>query len=794
MAIVEQGKNGTPADENHLAALGITPETAFNPNVGFILHLWREDDTEGDLYYLPSGYSRNLLEFELEGSAGPYHILITNINENDWSYAKAHFWKDDFVQREELQEAVDEKANTDGDYPEMRSGDLVNKASEDVEFLYKQTSSPSGKAVLDIIKGKSLVWNQLANYAEFDTPTVSGITITNNNNGSFTVNGTATANSYCGVVIPIVSGHKYLVSGCPAGGSDSTYHIRFVVGESTYFEVGGGLIVTATSDTMTLFVRVTSGTTVSNLKFYPQTIDLTLMFGAGNEPSTVEEFQAMYHDQYYEYNSGELINNAADIIKVIGFNQLVSEPINLVSHSFPAFDKAIYTKVRGGIQYYIHHDALSVTNWRHAYKIFDLEGNEITQKAFKQVPYGNPYYHPTNHYWLDGSNNTVYNTPVTFNQDCYIYIGYNSGGVTATTEMTNVCLNIFNSELNGQYKQYISNEVNIGLNSIKVKSHNIWDEEWEVETYFKSKNYIPVLGGLDYYFCVKNYISQGFRISTFNSNKEFIGYVGYAMDYGHWGYANHIITMPSDTAFVKFELYTSYSTTYKNDICINLSDPAFNGQYEPYGDNGVIEITGGLKSVGTIYDELGNYKFIKRFGEVDLGTLDYELLSGTVFRSSTTLPAKDLGVYRLVNAINVKYEQKPRSVSYSTLLDKQYKFDSSSLKMYFNDSVSSNVEQFKSNNTGIKLYYELATPVEYDLVSEIPNSYPVYEGGTEEILSDTIVAPFVGVVKYPLDAAGVISDLTQSFTNLLNALKAASVISDGSVTKSGTTYTFTITA
>ena len=36
--------------------------------------------------------------------------------------------------------------------------------------------------------------------------------------------------------------------------------------------------------------------------------DLTKMFGAGNEPSTVEEFEAMFPADYYPYNEGELIS------------------------------------------------------------------------------------------------------------------------------------------------------------------------------------------------------------------------------------------------------------------------------------------------------------------------------------------------------------------------------------------------------------------------------------------------------------------------------------------------------
>lgn len=36
--------------------------------------------------------------------------------------------------------------------------------------------------------------------------------------------------------------------------------------------------------------------------------DLTKMFGAGNEPTTVEEFEAMFPEEYYEYNEGTLMS------------------------------------------------------------------------------------------------------------------------------------------------------------------------------------------------------------------------------------------------------------------------------------------------------------------------------------------------------------------------------------------------------------------------------------------------------------------------------------------------------
>lgn len=52
-----------------------------------------------------------------------------------------------------------------------------------------------------------------------------------------------------------------------------------------------------------------------------QLIDLTQMFGEGNEPATVEEFEAMFPDDYYEYNEGELMSFDGKGLKSVGFNQ-----------------------------------------------------------------------------------------------------------------------------------------------------------------------------------------------------------------------------------------------------------------------------------------------------------------------------------------------------------------------------------------------------------------------------------------------------------------------------------------
>lgn len=48
--------------------------------------------------------------------------------------------------------------------------------------------------------------------------------------------------------------------------------------------------------------------------------DLTLMFGSGNEPTTAEEFEAMFPGDYYPYNAGEIVSTGTESIVEQGKN------------------------------------------------------------------------------------------------------------------------------------------------------------------------------------------------------------------------------------------------------------------------------------------------------------------------------------------------------------------------------------------------------------------------------------------------------------------------------------------
>lgn len=161
--------------------------------------------------------------------------------------------------------------------------------------------------------GRNIEWNQLLDKSKYPTTsTINGVTFTNNGDGTITVNGTATSNAFFSVqnnYADIMSGHKYLVLGCPQNGTNSTYSLRY--NTNGYGENGGGKIVSKGDSieehnyTRSLIIVVGKGVICSNLVFKPQLFDLTQMFGAGNEPATTEEFWSYFDHKLYPYNPGE---------------------------------------------------------------------------------------------------------------------------------------------------------------------------------------------------------------------------------------------------------------------------------------------------------------------------------------------------------------------------------------------------------------------------------------------------------------------------------------------------------
>lgn len=181
------------------------------------------------------------------------------------------------------------------------------------------------KMRLGALYGKCVAWNQMVDPTR-TTYTESGVTVTNNGDGSFTINGTASANVNVSFnmnsweKIQLVAGHKYLMK----GNLSSSNPIMLCAGHS---DAGAGAIWTNanTESNKSVYATITSGLTVSNIKYRPQIFDLTLIYGAGNEPTTVAQFEADFPEAYYAYDAGSIKGSAVTKIISKGKNLLDNE-------------------------------------------------------------------------------------------------------------------------------------------------------------------------------------------------------------------------------------------------------------------------------------------------------------------------------------------------------------------------------------------------------------------------------------------------------------------------------------
>lgn len=149
--------------------------------------------------------------------------------------------------------------------------------------------SDSGKIMDMMLYGKSeqkqYSGKNLLN-ATLQTTTQNGVTCTNNGDGTYTLNGTANGGDDTTVSFNV--GHmiaksgKYIVVGCPKGGSSEKYNIR--IGKDnipwgTYLssDLGNGRLIDVTENTpITLTFMIKTGYTCNNVLFKPMIVDASL--------------------------------------------------------------------------------------------------------------------------------------------------------------------------------------------------------------------------------------------------------------------------------------------------------------------------------------------------------------------------------------------------------------------------------------------------------------------------------------------------------------------------------------
>ena len=207
-------------------------------------------------------------------------------------------------------------------------------------FVYQPTASDlsikDGFADIKKLKGNTLVWNQMIKINTLNS--INGFTIEKINNYTFKLNGTlakgvnASDNSfallgYNFTKYPFSGLNKIILKLKHISGYAS--HDKIYLGNG-YFnakKIGKNHLITPLSSAIEAWTSTNfylqfdnDAITFEDYVFSVQCFDLTQMFGEGNEPATVEDFETMFPNDY-EYNEGELMSFDGKGVKSVGFNQ-----------------------------------------------------------------------------------------------------------------------------------------------------------------------------------------------------------------------------------------------------------------------------------------------------------------------------------------------------------------------------------------------------------------------------------------------------------------------------------------
>ena len=134
------------------------------------------------------------------------------------------------------------------------------------------------------------------------TQTNKGVTFTNNSDGTITVNGTATdsGNALSLQVVTLHKDHDYFLYADQSGSfADIVFTVDYLGSSS---QVEGNFWTSTVEGKRQAYFWVKSGITIDSRVFKPQFFDLTEMYGAGNEPTTVEQFRQDFPNEMYDYS------------------------------------------------------------------------------------------------------------------------------------------------------------------------------------------------------------------------------------------------------------------------------------------------------------------------------------------------------------------------------------------------------------------------------------------------------------------------------------------------------------
>jgi len=203
-------------------------------------------------------------------------------------------------------------------------GTPTTDTDEDIGLTTAQlpaTTLPKG--LINYVGGSSFAVNQLCTVYADTTDVVVGLDKTISNN-KITLSGTANDNdtNLFNNAFNVIAGHKYFIltdaNGTPqASNVWQIYEYDAPFGSPNY-EMNNEILTATSSGAAVLRVAVYSGAQI-DVSFYLEAVDLTQMFGVGNEPTTTSDPRIQWLIGYLaenpEYDEGSIVNAPVENIK-----------------------------------------------------------------------------------------------------------------------------------------------------------------------------------------------------------------------------------------------------------------------------------------------------------------------------------------------------------------------------------------------------------------------------------------------------------------------------------------------
>lgn len=202
---------------------------------------------------------------------------------------------------------------------------ITHQFETDSETAYTKIVPTGGKLMsVKSVGGRSLVWNQ--NFQPRKEIN-NGVTVTADSDGTITINGTTTASffNFRSITPEQNKIGKYMFKLLILNNPDNiSMKFGFLNRSQSTPAITSGssaVIYNQTQSEVLLgkstgLSGFTTGTVFNDVKIKIQIFDLTAMFGIGNEPSTVEEFEKMFPATYYPYNAGEIVSAGTEEVAV----------------------------------------------------------------------------------------------------------------------------------------------------------------------------------------------------------------------------------------------------------------------------------------------------------------------------------------------------------------------------------------------------------------------------------------------------------------------------------------------